>query len=131
MSENSAHIGETNGVPATRSPVEFVCALLAESHATRRPLWVVVEELSHLSLVDLRQCAGAFERDAGHAVIPLSHRGATLEKILRDIAARMRLLKKYSIAGVVALPAREAIRELCAPRDQLHRFSMEFPQIDF
>lgn len=117
MSENSVQYDEVVNTPATRSPAGMVCALLGESFTTRRPLCVVVEELSHLSLVELRECAGAWERDAGHIIVPFSHRGATLEKILGDIAERTRLVKKYSIANAASQPAHDAIRDLCAPRD--------------
>jgi len=113
-----------NGYDYSQDLVQYASApelmqdLVREAFAARAPIVIGVEDFDEFSLVELRDMVCELATPHGHIVVPFADRVATMEFMLRELAERLRLAKKYSLAGAASLAVPDAIRELFQPRDE-------------
>jgi len=100
------------------SAPELMQDLVREAFASRAPIVIGVEEFDDYSLIELRDMVGELATPHGHLVVPFADRVATMEFMLQELAERLRLAKKYSLASAASLAVPDAIQELFEPRDE-------------
>lgn len=114
--------GNTNG--SAQSVVQYASApdlmydLIRDAFVARVPIVIGVEDFEEYTLVELRDMIRESTLPIEHLVVPFADRVATMDFMLAELAERLRLAKKYSLAGAASLPVPDAIRELFEPRDQ-------------
>ncbi len=100
------------------SAPELMHDLVRESFGARSPIVIGVDDFEEYSLVELRDMVRESMQPHDHLVVPFADRVATMDFMLQELAERLRLAKKYSLAGAASLPVPDAIQELFEPREQ-------------
>lgn len=109
--------GSAQSILQYASAPDLMYDLIRDAFVARVPIVIGVEDFDEYSLVELRDMI----RDSlpgEHLVVPFADRVATMDFMLQELAERLRLAKKYSLAGAASLPVPDAIRELFEPREQ-------------